>query len=370
MKLLPVVFMLVWAAAGLQGAGEPAEAVEFERRLAAARSGDAESALYVGNAFMRGDVRGPQNAPLAAYWFGRAAAAGNHEAQYNLGLCHEFGWGAVKSNEKATECYRLAAAAGLLPARLRLARFGLAGEAVDRAAALNELRELAGQDYAPAQFELASHILSVEGRKGEHFAEVVELARKAARAADPLPEHLLFLADVTGDLNQAAALLEQAAAMRFPDAQARLAEVYEFGLGRPVDRHRAFSLNSLAADAGSARGLTRMGQYWLEGDMVGHDPARAAACFTAAAEMGYAPARLKLGKLYEDGVGVERLPVRAVGLYTEAAKSGNRAAALELARCYRDGVGVEKDPAGAEFWSKRAAESRNDLIIPRSGGIL
>ena len=72
--------------------------------------------------------RGRQvNPTLAVYWYRKSASSGNVQAQYNLAVCLEKGWGANKSVIAAYSWYSKAAEKGLLAAVIRKAELLFAG---------------------------------------------------------------------------------------------------------------------------------------------------------------------------------------------------------------------------------------------------
>ena len=73
-----------------------AEQLSSDPLLESARAGDGKSQLLLADAFFFG--RGRQvNPTLAVYWYRKSASSGNIQAQYNLAVCLEKGWGANKS---------------------------------------------------------------------------------------------------------------------------------------------------------------------------------------------------------------------------------------------------------------------------------
>ena len=136
-----------------------------------ALAGEVAAQLQLANEFFFGRNR-PRNPTLAAYWFRRAAELGSPEGTYNFAVCLERGWGVPQSENQAFSFYTKAAEAGRPEARMRRARLLYSGvkeekgETGTRPAipaepekALEELRKLCGENFAPAKFELARLLL-------------------------------------------------------------------------------------------------------------------------------------------------------------------------------------------------------------------
>ena len=112
-------------AVSLSGSNQAAEKVS-DSLLSQARAGNAQAQLAAGFAFFQ------QGNPVrAVYWFHAAAAQDLAEAQYNLGRCYLDGYGVAKNHHQAMEYLQKAAARGIQPAKLLLARLMLSGIAAN-----------------------------------------------------------------------------------------------------------------------------------------------------------------------------------------------------------------------------------------------
>ena len=60
----------------------------------------------------------------AVKWYRKAADQGNMYAQYNLGLCYEYGTGVTQSRTEAVKWYQKAARQGQSEAQNRLRELG------------------------------------------------------------------------------------------------------------------------------------------------------------------------------------------------------------------------------------------------------
>ena len=63
------------------------------------------------------------NDDLALKYYGVAADKGHADAQFNLAVMHQNGWGVPQSDEKANEYYLLAAEQGITQAQIALGRY-------------------------------------------------------------------------------------------------------------------------------------------------------------------------------------------------------------------------------------------------------
>ncbi|UKI33377.1 MAG: sel1 repeat family protein [Lentisphaeria bacterium] len=290
----------------------------------------------------------PRNPTLAAYWFRRAAELGSPEGTYNFAVCLERGWGVPQSENQAFSFYTKAAEAGRPEARMRRARLLYSGvkeekrETGTRPAipaepekALEELRKLCGENFAPAKFELARLLAGDRERRKSCAGELRARLEEYAAQPNPEPKALLLLAECRRDgvggspsMEHAADAVERAMMLGDVDAKALYARILEYGHGRRPAPEQAFRLTKEAAEAGSRPALLRLGDYKLTGEYLPHDPGGAVECFRRAAEAGYPPAFFKLGNAYAEGIGVEKDPVRAFEEFAKGARAGGAALSI------------------------------------------
>jgi tRNA A-37 threonylcarbamoyl transferase component Bud32 len=86
----------------------------------AAGRGNSSAMVQLGGMYYMGNQGVPQDYGAAAYWFRKAADAGDPTGKYDLGLAYEDGLGVVSDLRKAVELYREAAKLGHEGARKRL----------------------------------------------------------------------------------------------------------------------------------------------------------------------------------------------------------------------------------------------------------
>ena len=92
---------------------DPPDLKAIEKKAA---EGDAEAQIALGLAYDRGGLGVAQDAKKAAEWFGKAAAQGVAEAQFNLGIMCASGVGVEKDEAKAVVWLEQAATQGLVDA--------------------------------------------------------------------------------------------------------------------------------------------------------------------------------------------------------------------------------------------------------------
>ena len=103
-----------------------------------------------------------------------------------------------------------------------------------------------------------------------------------------------------------------------PDAQHRLAIMYQTGLGVAVNELMAVKWMKAAAEQGHAVAQHGLGFMYLEGECVEKEPAKAAEWFEKAANQGLAGSMTTLALMYEEGNGVEKDMDKAQEWYKKA----------------------------------------------------
>ena len=115
--------------------------------------------------------------------YARDAAEGSAHAQFMLGEYYRYCWGASQDPTKAYAPYKAAADAGVTDALNAVAEMAEKGEGVgkDEAAAAAIYRQLAGQGYAAAEYNLARMTASGLGGLAQDRAEAMRLYKLAAQ---------------------------------------------------------------------------------------------------------------------------------------------------------------------------------------------
>jgi TPR repeat protein len=179
---------------------------------------------------------------------------------------------------------------------------------------------------------------------------------------------------------QAVSWFRKAADAGSARAMTKLGEIYLAGRGGP-DIHKVMSgfadivgsetlsrfLNDVseptavswfrkAADLGDVTAMIRLGMMYRVGHGVQKDDAVAVNWFRKAADLGDVTAMITLGMM-------EKNDVQAVIWFRMAAKAGDATGMFYLGRAYEKGLGVMKDQAQAEIWYRRADDTGDELTI-------
>ncbi|MGB8029975.1 MAG: tetratricopeptide repeat protein [Terracidiphilus sp.] len=165
-----------------------------------------------------------QNLKLAAYWYEKAAGAGDPQAELQIGYFYEAGIGVAKNPARAARWYQLAASGGLVRAKVNLAVAYLWGTGVpaNEKLALKLLNEAAGQGSGLAACYLGDFYAFGIGVPVDQ-ATAERWYRKGASLHDPLAEFdlgtLLFNgANHPHDLSAAASFFRESAASGYVPA--------------------------------------------------------------------------------------------------------------------------------------------------------
>ena len=129
--------------------------------------------------------------------------------------------------------------------------------------------------------------------------------------------------------NQAAIALFGSLADKNPSAQYWLAHMTELGLGMPRDPAKAVELYKKAAGQGLNAAELRLGEIYLDGDLVTPDFALAKTYLEKSAYQGDAHAAMLLGQMYRIGIGLTAQPTEAYAWSEVGALEGNALAKHE-----------------------------------------
>ncbi|MEI7455187.1 MAG: SPOR domain-containing protein [Nitrosomonadales bacterium] len=147
---------------------------------ARAAAGNAEAQLNMGGVFCKGQEV-DQDYAEGAKWFRLAALQGLPQAQFNLGMMYAVGQGVAPNPAEAVKWYRLAAEQGLVLAQTNLGVAYISGQGVRRneVEAARWIRLAADKGEAQAQFNLAVMYTNGQGVTRNY----IEASHWASRAA-------------------------------------------------------------------------------------------------------------------------------------------------------------------------------------------
>ncbi|WP_136439663.1 SEL1-like repeat protein [Pacificoceanicola onchidii] len=371
---------------GAQGGPErnPERAVSLLKSAAA--RGNSEAQYYLGLLYARGTGI-TQSAEDAVTWFLASAENGNVSAMFELSRAYARGVGAEQNTEQAVRWLTEAAAGGHAEAQYFLS-FALdsgQGLAQDRAQAANWLRRSAEAGFIRAQTALGRKYLKGDGLE-QNLGEGQRWLQQAANSGDMTA--MTDLADafrgangVTPNPALAMQFYSRAADAGYPRAMLGMARLLEDGFeGQPGDMEKAVEYYRKAVEAGSEEAILVLGQRAGEGKLDGLlAPHRAVPWAMAAAQNGDEAALAWLKARSDEGLRPARTalalwllandgdPAEASALLTTAAEAGDVVAQHQLGLAYMKGTGVEQDYITAHKWLNIAAAGGSSDALEMRG---
>jgi uncharacterized protein len=281
----------------------PASVSALQQRAAA---GDAQAQFDLGHAYEEGNGVAPDD-EKAVQWFRKSAEQGNAQAENSLGVMYALGRGVTRDREEAVRWYKKAAKTGLPDAMYNVAISYYNGEGVD------------------SSMDSACTWMTAAQRKGD------------PQAAEALKH------------------IQQEAKSPFHRCRFDLAGLYEKGDEIPQDLPAAAAIyNDLAQQNYKQSIFASPAQYKMcllriAGKGVPRDDDEAKKWCTKAAQGGITAAYFSLGRMAELGVGGPKDLRRALEYYQDAAAEMLGDAYMELGRI-RASAGTHNDDRNAYFW--------------------
>ena len=356
---------------GCSRSDDAAHVADLHRRAAA---GEIEAQFELGMCYANG--KGVEESLLEAdKWYRKAARRGHVQAQYRLGQIFDRGEGIAKDALEAMRWYRMAAEQGHAKAQFNLGVSYYNGEGIAMTEAMKWYCKAAEQGHAGAQRSLSA--CYAKGKcSGPYKAEAEKWFRRSERAL-ALRKAMSWIvgafAILLASLGALALLLTFPGRMRrrtmtFLANRGHAFAQYVLGMscyngrdGCVVDYAEAVKWLRRAAEQGNARAQCYLGMCYDLGRGVEGNKAAAAEWYRRAAEKGYAEAQFSLGCCYADGCGVERRKGEAVKWWRKAADDGHAKAQFRLGESYATGKGVgQKDVNEAAKWYRKAAEQGHE----------
>ena len=228
--------------------------------------------------------------------YSQSAEQGNAEAQYELGLLYDLGYGVTQDYKEAMKWYRKAAEQGCASAQCKIGQMYILGNGIpkDITEADKWLRQSAEQGNADAQSWLGLLYTSGEYTKPD-YKEALKWYSKAAEQGDKT-------------------------------AQLGLGLMFDRGDGVTQDYKEAVKWYSKAAEQGDKTAQFNLGLMFDRGDGVTQDYKEAVKWYSKAAEQGCVDAQYNLAVKYYKGEGVIQDSVLAlmwsdVAHYDDAGKN-------------------------------------------------
>lgn len=290
----------------------------------------------------------------------RRAEAGEAEAQFQLGVIHQFALGVPRDDAAARNWFARAAAQDHARALGGLGYMLAAGAggARDPVAAERALRRAGELGEATAWANLAELILT---ERPAEAAQAIALLERAVQAGAENARYRLgrFLVEgevVAADRARGKELLEEAAQAGNPFAETYLA--YLILESRDEGQaERGFTMARRAASGELAAALNELGRYHMAGFGTPRDPRRAAAAFAAAARQGEPSGWYNLALLHtgpEHGM-VDLATARQAAI--RAADLGDVGGAALAGQMLFKAEGGPRDRVAARPYLQRAAEA-------------
>ncbi|MDE4175212.1 tetratricopeptide repeat protein [Phaeobacter sp. PT47_59] len=397
----------------LEGRGGPRDPSGAQHWLEqAVAQNHAEAAVLLARLYLSAMPGGPARDPVrAAALFKSAAARGNAEAQYYLGLLYGNGTGVEADPTEAFTWLLAAAENAHVDAAFELSRAYSrgAGTAENTAEALRWLQTAAEAGHAEAQFYLAYALDSGQGAVRNRPAALNWLMRSAEagflQARIALGKKYLTGDGVQANPAEAVRWLSDVVEAGDPGAMASLGAAYLGRHGVAADLPRALLLLRRASDAGLARASFDLAGAFEQGHITGSpDLAQAVSYYRRAVEQGSPAAAEHLGRMAGAGqlegllaphhvvpwalaaskagdtgaedwlrlraeaglrpaqtayalwlIGQDRDPEGAAALLLLAAEAGDTEAQYQLGRLHVQGAGVAQDYVAAHKWLNIAA---------------
>lgn len=233
---------------------------------------------------------------------------------------------------------------------------------------MHELRRLADQDNADAQYQLGE--LYNNDPEVQDYVQAVEWYRKAVEQGHPEAQYKLGWMHRMGlgvlqDYDEALQCYIKASKQGHEKAERNALEVFYRGYSHyrssvQKDNAEAVFWIRKAAEQGNVDAQMDMGRMYYEGENVAQDHMLAADWFRRVAEQGDQFAQYRLGDLYYEE-SVIRNYAQAADWFRKAAEQGHKPAQLKLGDIYCKGLGVTRDYAHAKDWYYKAAE-QGDLV--------
>ncbi len=281
----------------------------------------------------------------ALKWAKRAVDGGNIDANNVIGVLYSIGSVVPKNDVKAVALFRLAAEHGLAMAQVNLASMYYEGAGVEQS---NEeafawyLRaakqgQPTGQLWVAKMYGMGDGIAQniAESAKWYCWRSGVPLTTQQANVTfDPEPD--------SAQHNAAAlACFQQTSQRDFYSADLILANLYEHGLGVPLDKSKAAAHYRLAAEGNWPEAQYRLAQMYRQGDGIAQDDAEAANWFQIAANRGHAQAQAMLGVIYAEGRGVTQNYVQATVWLNQGFANASNAETKRLADQTRNEISAK-----------------------------
>jgi uncharacterized protein len=353
----------------LAGYVASAEGTDITQLKADAQKGYASQQIELAAAYFTGSGV-TQDAKQAAYWYQKAAEAGDPEAENEIGFFYQAGIGVPVDRTRALHWYQLAAASGLTRAKVNLGVvyvWGL-GVAKDEELAMQFFHEAASKgDGAAASYLGDLYYFGIGVKQDKAAAET--WYKTGAQLHDPVAAYNLATlysvdADHPHDLRKAEALLRPSAADGYIPAIHSLGLLLVNHPELATSPQEGSSLLETAANAGYWKSSVVLGALARDGKGVPADCKAAYYHFRMAVLQGGESA-ISLVK-YDIAALTKKLDTQQVGALDSNANTWYRQHRTPLLFVYKDGDRRQRFPASALAVSTAGLHAGQLLYVPAS----
>jgi uncharacterized protein len=327
-----------------------AEGTDITQLKADAQKGYASQQIELAAAYFTGNGV-TQDAKQAAYWYQKAAEAGDPEAENEIGFFYQAGIGVPVDQARALHWYQLAAASGLTRAKVNLGVvyvWGL-GVAKDEELAMQFFHEAASRgDGAAASYLGDLYYFGIGVKQDKAAAET--WYKTGAQLHDPVASYNLGTlfsvdADHPHDLRKAKAFLRPSAADGYIPAIHSLGLLLVNHPELAASPREGPSLLETSASAGYWRSSVVLGALARDGKGVPADSKAAYYHFRIAILQGGEPA-MNLVR-YDITALTKKLGTQQVGALDSDANTWHRQHPTPLLFVYKNGDKRQRFPASA-----------------------
>jgi uncharacterized protein len=257
----------------LAGYVASAEGTDITQLKADAQKGYASQQIELAAAYFTGNGV-TQDAKQAAYWYQKAAEAGDPEAENEIGFFYQAGIGVPIDHARALHWYQLAAASGLTRAKVNLGVVYVWGLGVAK------------------DEELAMQFFHEAASRGD------------GAAASYLGDLYYFGIGVKQDKAAAETWYKTGAQLNDPVAAYNLASLFSVDADHPHDLPKAEALLRPSADAGYIPAIHSLGLLMVNHPELASSPQEGPSLLETSAGAGCWRSSVVLGALARDGKGV------------------------------------------------------------------
>ena len=187
------------------------------------------------------------------------------------------------------------------------------------------------------------------------YSKIARMINQSRPGVDPRTPWPALSDEHQREMDQALAMLREAADQGHMGAQAICGDIYRFGEGVAKDERLDFVYTEKAAQQGHSFSQHCMGYCYQQGTECKQSFEKAAEWYQKAARQGRPEAMTDLAALHYQGEGVPQSLERAIEWWRRAASEGQMIAQYNLAQAHEHGKGVAKDYSEARRLYKLAS---------------